>query len=110
MKASYNIDLAGHSVPVRSEEGQAYLDALAQSVQARIDEVFDPKRGPAPARAVLLVAMELADELYREKDLHQKLRKQVQKRLSELDAALLAHEAILRPSPEDPKSSIEHSS
>lgn len=104
MKASHNIDLAGHSVPVRSEEGLAYLDALAQSVQARIDEVFDRKRGPAPARAVLLVAMELADELYREKDLHQKLRRQVQKRLSELDAALLAHEKMLRP-PSEPAAS-----
>lgn len=96
MKGSHNIDLGGHSVPVRSDEGKAYLDALAQSVQARIDEVFDRKRGPVPARAVLLVAMELADELYREKDLHQKLRKQVQKRLTELDAALLAHEELLR--------------
>lgn len=103
MKTSYNIDLGGHSVPVKSNEGQSYLDALAQSVQSRIDEVFDRKRGPVPARAVLLVAMELADELYREKDLHQKLRKQVQKRLAELDTALLAHEELLR-RPADPSS------
>lgn len=96
MKRPYNIEIAGQSLPLRSEEGELYLKALARSVEERIDQVFDRRRGPVPARAALLVAMELADELYREKDLHRRLRKQVEKRLNDLDAALLAHEELLR--------------
>lgn len=94
-KRPYNIEIAGQQLPLRSDEGEHYLQDLARSVQERIDRVFDRRRGPVPARAALLVAMELADELYREKDLHRRLRKDVEKRLSELDSALLAHEALL---------------
>lgn len=96
-KRHYQIEIAGQSLSLRSEEGEVYLQALARSVEGRIAQVFDHHRGPVPARAALLVAMELADELYREKDLHRRLRKQVEKRLEELDTALRAHEAMLRP-------------
>ena len=95
MKQSVNVEIAGQTLSIRSDEGPDYVQELANYVDAHLRELSGSRRTFSLQRTALLVAMQIADELFREKDLRQRERARIEARLASLDAAIGAHEAEL---------------
>ena len=97
MKRSVHVEIAGQRLSIRSDEGPEYVQALADYVDAELERLTQGKRASAPnlQRIALLVAIQLADELFRERDLHRRFRARVADKLAALATALDAHEANL---------------
>ena len=103
MKQSVNVEIAGQTLSIRSDEGPEYVQELADYVDAHLRELGGGRRSFSLQRVALLVAMQIADELFREKDLRQRYRARVEARLASLEAAFAAHEQLLtslEPGPE----------
>lgn len=92
MKRSVQVEIAGQSLSILSDEGPEYVQELADYVDAQIRELSGNRRVSSPQRVALLVAISLADELFREKDLHDRFRSRVEARLMALQEALAAHQ------------------
>lgn len=95
MKQTVSIEIAGQVLSIRSDEGPEYVQELAEYVDAHLRELGGGRRPYSRERVALLVAMKIADELFREKDLRQRYRAKVEARLEALEVALAAHEAQL---------------
>lgn len=97
MKRSVQVEIAGQLLTIRSDEGPEYVQQLAEFVDGHLQLLGGGKRPNAQnaQRIALLVAMQIADELFREKDLHQRFRRKVHERLLGLRGALDQHEQRL---------------
>ncbi len=95
MKQSVSVEIAGQTLSIRSDEGPEYVQELADYVDGHLRELTDGRRSFSLQRIALLVAMQIADELFREKDLHRRYRARVEARLQALEAAIVEHEAEL---------------
>lgn len=95
MKQSINVEIAGQTLSIRSDEGPEYVQELAEYVDAHLRELGGARRSYSLQRVALLVAMQIADELFREKDLNQRYRARVEARLGALEATFAAHAAQL---------------
>jgi cell division protein ZapA len=97
VKQTVHVEIAGQRLSVRSDEGAAYVQSLADWVDAHLRALAGGKKGPQfnLQRMALLVAMQIADELFREKDLSERLRARVAHKLDALEARLAEHEASL---------------
>ena len=93
MKQSVEVELAGQRLVIRTDEGPAYVQELAEYVDAQLKQLAgNAGRSTLNVqRLALLVAIALADELFREKDLHRRFREQITAKLQALDAALGEH-------------------
>ena len=97
VKRSVEVDIAGQKLMIRSDEGPDYVQELADYVDAHLRELSSGKRTTYNLqRMALLVAMQIADELFREKDLHQRLRQRVEAKLQALKSAVDEHESRLQ--------------
>ena len=98
MKRSVQVEIAGQTLTIRSDEGPDYVQQLAEFVDGHLQLLSGSKRlnnAASQQRVALLVAMQIADELFREKDLHQRFRRKVHERLLGLRLALDQHEQRL---------------
>ena len=95
MKQSVQVDIAGQTLSIRSDEGPQYVRELAEYVDAQLREMTLGKRPASPHRVALLLAMQIADELFREKDLHARFKARIEARLQALEQSLDAHERVL---------------
>jgi cell division protein ZapA len=93
LKQSVQVEIAGQTLSIRSDEGPEYVQELADYVDAHLRELTSNRRSYSLQRAALLVAMQIADELFREKDLRERFRGRVEARLQSLEGALEEHEA-----------------
>jgi cell division protein ZapA len=96
VKQSIDVEIAGQRLSIRSDEGADYVQELADYVDGHLRQLVPGGRtGYNLQRVALLVAIQLADELFREKDLHRQFRQRVGARLEALEAALAEHEQRL---------------
>lgn len=97
MKRSVHVEIAGQRLSIKSDEGPEYVQQLADYIDAQLERLTQGKRASAPnlQRVALLIAIQLADELFRERDLHRRFRARVADKLTALQQALDAHEANL---------------
>lgn len=98
MKRSVQVEIAGQQLTIRSDEGADYVHQLADYVDAHLRVLSGGRRvtnQQGLQRIALLVAMQLADELFREKDLHQRFRRRVGDKLEVLRRAIDDHEQRL---------------
>ena len=87
-------------------KGADYVHQLADYVDAHLKLLSGGRRitnSTGLQRAALLVAMQLADELFREKDLHQRFRRKVGDKLEVLRRALDEHEQRLAAMQDPPR-------
>lgn len=96
MKQSVQVEIAGQKLAIRSDEGPKYVQELADYVDAQLRQVGGDKRTSYNLqRVALLVAIQITDELFREKDLHHRFRQRITAKLDALEAALADHEQRL---------------
>lgn len=72
MKRSVEVTIDGKPIALKSDYEQAYLDGLASFVEERYREVRTT-RGGNPYSQAVLAALNIADELFKEKERNQKL-------------------------------------
>lgn len=99
MKQTVRVEIAGQDLSIRSDEQPEYVQGLADYVDAHIRQLTGGKRNYSAQRVALLVAVQLADELFREKDLSAKYRRRVAHRLAEVERAVEEHQQLLESSP-----------
>jgi len=92
---SVQVEIAGQQLSIRSDEGPEYVQELADYVDGHLRALAGGKRTVSPHRLALLVAIQIADDLFREKDLHQRFRAKVDARLQALEHAMDEHEKVL---------------
>ncbi|MCA9714348.1 MAG: cell division protein ZapA [Myxococcales bacterium] len=107
MKRTVQVEIAGQRLTIRSDEGPDYVHELATYVDAHLQQLSGGRRTTSPQRVALLVAMQIADELFRERDLHAQLRARVSRKLAALGEAMDAHERRLAQLGDEP---LEHAS
>lgn len=96
MKQSVEVEIAGQRLVIKSDEGPQYVQELADYVDAQLRQFTNGRATVNLQRIALLVAIQIADELFREKDLHGKFRQRMGAKLQALGLALDEHEAHLR--------------
>jgi len=94
-KKSLVVNIAGQRFSIRSDADEAYVQALAEYVDERLDEVHQGSRMVAPHRQAILAALNIADELFQERQCRDTLKQQVRKR-SRAIMAFLDQEVIRR--------------
>ena len=87
-KNSLVVHIAGQRFSVRSDADEAYVQALAKYVDERLDEVHKGSRMVAPHRQAILAALNIADELFQERQKRDGLRRAVRKRSKAIMAVL----------------------
>lgn len=93
MKQSVEVEIAGQRFVVRSDQGPQYVQELADYVDGYLQKLAPSGRGAFNLqRVALLVAIQLADELFREKDLHHRFRQRMGAKLDAIESALGEHE------------------
>jgi cell division protein ZapA len=65
---------------VRTDADEAYIQAIARYVNTRIEEVQDKTKSVSTINVIILAALNIADELFREKEKNRKYAKQIEDR------------------------------
>ena len=109
VKRTIKIHIGGQQYILRSDADESYVQALADSVNARLD-AFKGSRQVATQSDVVLAALKLADELEHEKQSQSRLRAevrgQVELMLGQVEAQIgaPASEVVPPVSPREPRS------
>lgn len=64
------INILGNEIRIRTEAGPAYIRELAEDVESRIKRCMSDSGVMSSLKAVILVCLDLADELKKEKKQH----------------------------------------
>lgn len=83
---THQLDIAGHSLTVRSSADEAYVQQLADLLDERVRSAAH--QGAGPVASVLLTALGLADELTKCREREADLREAIRGRASALAEAL----------------------
>lgn len=89
MKQSVEVKVGGQTFRIRSDAGEPHIRAVAEYVTERLEEARE-SMGPvtgSPYKVALLAALNLADELLRERE----GRKEKNKRIEEQSRELLGY-------------------
>lgn len=105
VKRTIKIHIGGQQYILRSDADESYVQALADSVNARLD-AFKGSRQVATQSDVVLAALKLADELEHEKQSQSRLRAQVR---GQVELMLGQVEAQLQTAPSEAASSASRS-
>jgi cell division protein ZapA len=84
MKHSVEVTIAGQRYVLKSEGDDDHLRTLASYVSAKLEELRGVARALPPERLAILAALNLADELLRERAASRRLRAEVRKRTEAL--------------------------
>ena len=95
MQRPIEVEVAGQRLVIRSDESPEYVHTLATLVNAQVRELSGARHANL-TRALALVAIQLADQLLREQDLHERLRNDLFAQLARIEAALSTHQTHLR--------------
>lgn len=92
MKRKVEVSLLGRNFTIKSDKEEAYLHQVASFVNRKFDEIRHQTRTATSHDLALLVALNLADELFQSEDRARSTRAELRKRserlLRSLDAAL----------------------
>jgi cell division protein ZapA (FtsZ GTPase activity inhibitor) len=87
VKRLVEVSIDGKPISFRSDAEQAYLDDLATFFEARFNEVGS-RKGTSPYTQAVLAALNITEELFRERGLAQELREGVKARCQRIQELL----------------------
>ena len=79
MKRLVEVTIGGKSITFRSDADPDYLDGLVEFFEEHYREV-SPKRGGNPYKQAVLAALNITEELFRERDRNEELKANVRER------------------------------
>ena len=80
MKRSVGVEIAGQRYAIRTDADEAYVNALARYVDGKVAEAKRATRTVSTHQVVILAALNIADELFREQGLREDLRRKIRER------------------------------
>ena len=83
-KITVNVKIYNQELKIRSDEPAEYVREVARYVDSKIYEIVDNIPNITSTKALILAAMNIADELFKERQEHQKLVQQLQERSEQL--------------------------
>ena len=92
VKRLVEVNIDGKPISFRTDADQAYLDELTRFFEARFKEVGS-RRGTNPFTQAVLAALNITEELFRERDRTEALRESVRDRCQRIQDLLDALEA-----------------
>ena len=78
------INILGNEIRLRTESGAAYIQKLAEDIEDRVKRCMSDSGIMSSLKAVILVCLELADELEKEKKLQLKGNKHLEEKIDKL--------------------------
>jgi cell division protein ZapA (FtsZ GTPase activity inhibitor) len=102
VKRKVEVTLLGQRFTVRSEKDEAYVHGLAGYVARKYDELKRSARTTSRDQLALLVALNLADELFQQIDRAASTRDEVRRHSEALVQKLAAALALAPPDEEEP--------
>jgi len=83
-KTTVSVKIYNQELKIRTDEPPEYVRDVARYVDSKIYEVVDNVPGISSTKALILAAMNIADELFKQREEHQKLVRQLQERSEQL--------------------------
>ncbi len=83
-KATIKVNIYGEEYPIKSEAAITYVEEVAWYVDKKMKEVADKLPQNSPAKVAVLAALNIADELYKEREEKEKQLLEVEKKASHL--------------------------
>ena len=80
MKRSVAVEIAGQRYVIKSDADEAYVHELAHYVDGRIDELRRATRTVSTPQVAILAALNIADDLFRERREGGELKRKVRER------------------------------
>ncbi|TNF22362.1 MAG: cell division protein ZapA [Deltaproteobacteria bacterium] len=77
MSAAHEITLMGREFRIRSDDDPAHVQALADYVNAKIDELSGGQGHVASQQVLLMTTLNLADELFKIRAEHERLTERI---------------------------------
>jgi cell division protein ZapA len=81
---TYEVKILGQRYKIRSDEGQDYIEKLAEYVNDQISEVQRGSKSVATHSVAILAAMNIADNLFKIRDGDSVLKKEVRERVRKI--------------------------
>ena len=94
MKRSLTVEIAGQRIGIRTDGDASHIRGIAAGVEARIKEVQRSGRGVDTQQVAILVALQFAEELEREKQALSELKQHVRARSEALLKLLERHAPV----------------
>ena len=88
MKREIPIDVAGHSLTIRSDDDEKYVKSLAAFVDEKIREVSRGQQGVTTLNLALTAALTIADELHKMRRVQQGIDEELDRLSSEIEVSL----------------------
>jgi cell division protein ZapA len=80
VKRSVGVEIAGQHYAIRTDAGEEYVEELARYVDRKIAEARRATRTVSTHQVVILAALNIADELFREQRLQSDLKDRIRER------------------------------
>ena len=80
MKRSVTVTIGGQRLAIRTDADDAYMHELASIVDRKVKHLKGAARGAGTDSVALLAALQLADELHRERRERQELKRRVREK------------------------------
>ncbi len=77
MNASHEIKLMGREFRIRSEDDPQHVQAVADYVNGKLSELGGSETSVASQQVLLMTSLNLADELFKVKAEHQRLKERI---------------------------------
>ncbi len=78
---TFDVKILGQRYKVRSDEGEEYINGLAEYVNNQIGEVQKTTKTVATHNLAILAAMNIADNLFKAKEREDQIKKEVRERV-----------------------------
>jgi cell division protein ZapA len=78
------VTICNSQYTIKTEAEEAYIQSIARYVNQKIQEVQEKTKSVSTLNVVILAALNTADELFRERDRHQKSIESVENRSKDL--------------------------
>lgn len=95
-KSRIEVNIAGMSLALVSEDEPAYVQSLAKDLNAKIQEIMDTNDTVSVAQAALLVALDCEDDLKKHNNSSENLRSQIKDYLEDAARARMEAETYKR--------------
>ncbi|MBW1971308.1 MAG: cell division protein ZapA [Deltaproteobacteria bacterium] len=84
MKRSYEIEILGHKYNIKTEEDPEYVNRVAEFVNEKMKEVAEKGKIISTLQIAVLAAINIADELMKEREQREKQFRDFNKRSDQL--------------------------
>lgn len=81
---SIEVDILGQKYTIKGDAPEEYIKKLAAFVDLKLKEVHNSAPNIAPRKAAILAALNIADELHRLREEHEKATQEIEKKANVL--------------------------